>query len=155
MEAIRTGTVLELSLWYDAAKTLDTAGLREQLSEAFGRKVEQNRVRTSPLSFSTLNPGDDRVPKVPLWLENEKGSLPRLLHAEAVVLGSSEVLPVEQGLTGDLDKKDLAKLRRATRRAHKKSRPNESRLTDIECDTIIDAAGIEVVLEQLKKLSAR
>lgn len=148
-ERIKIGATLETAIWYDANVTPDPVAVSgAQIADAFKHRCETNKIKVSDPKFKILKPGDDRVPEVPRWLEKTPGVIPRLLLAEVVVLGTLE--PDLPELVGDLDKKDLQKLRAATRRQHRKTRPHEKPLSDHECDKIINAAGINVVMEQLR-----
>jgi hypothetical protein len=149
-DRIRVGTVLETAIWYDANETPDPVAVSgSQIADAFKYRCKVNRIKVSDVKFTILLPGNPRVPEVPRWLEKIPGAIPRLLLAEVIVLGSLEE-DEPPGLVSDLDKKDLQRLRAATRRAHRKARPHETTLSDHECDKIINAAGIETVMQELR-----
>lgn len=149
---IRLGQLLEFSLWYNAAKCMD--GITEfgdQCLEPMINSCASYGFKLGQPKFSVLKPGDPRVPEVPFWLRAQSGALPRLLVAEArvLVLSSAERAG---GLVYDLDKKDLERLRHITREAHRKHFPNAEPFTDVECDTMINSMGEEVVMDSLRQL---
>jgi hypothetical protein len=82
------------------------------------------------VSFEIKRPGDYRVPAVP---DRIQGPDVRLLVATAEVLGF-ETVRAESFVAG-LDKRDLNRLRKATRSAQGRHLP------DAICDQIIDRMG--------------
>ena len=139
---------LEVSLWYDANVHSDPINsCSESIGDMLDLICKKNGMVHSNIRYEILKPEDDRVPPVPRWLENINGVVPRLLVAVTKVTRDLHQEPM--GMSGDLDKKDLARLRTITRREHRKAHPNTTPLTDHECDQLIDRLGLEVVLEQL------
>ena len=143
------GPEVMVALWYDASQESDPVGsCSNSIGESLVRICRMQQLTCGEVSYTLLEPGNDRVPSVPRWLERIKGAVPRLLVATAQTVA----LPEQKSwrLVGDLDRKDLARLRAITRRQHAKALPNATPLTDLECDAIIDQLGSEVILEQLR-----
>lgn len=145
----KPGEELELALWFDASKNPDPvfqAG--DSFKEVFDHVCEMNKVRHGDVTFDILKPGDDSVPEVPRWLETTKGAVPRLVIAYTTILGTAIEAP--KGILGDLDIKDVMKLRVIVRNIYRMHYPDQSVITDTECDAIIDNMGMEAVMEQLQ-----
>ena len=145
---------LEVAIWYDANQYVDPIkSCSESIKDMIDIMCAGTKDTHGDIDYKILKPGDDRVPSVPRWLEKTNGAIPRLLLATTKTQLMSSVSNVNQELpsiTGDLDKKDVARLRYMTRKAHHKSRPDDGPLTNYECDQIIDKLGIEIVMDQLK-----
>ena len=148
---IRPGDEIEQAIWYDANTCIDPVGkYGESVKEVIESMCAKSNVVHTGISYKVLKPGDDRVPTVPRWLEKIPGAVPRLLIATT----QAKVRIITQsGISNDLDKKDLEKLRAITRRKYKEFNPLEKELTDQECDRFIDTLGMEVVLDQLRSSS--
>ena len=142
----------EVAIWFDANETKDPIGERKaEITEAFDTKCRSMKARCGEIKFVILKPGEERVPPVPKYFEKIKDADPQLLVATADIKPIKSIFTgVSGGISGDLEKKDLEKLRAIVRKRHKKNRPNAVRLTDVECDEVIDACGQDVVLEQLR-----
>ncbi len=139
---------LEVSLWYDANVHSDPINsCSESIGDMLDLICKKNGVVHGNIRYEILKPEDDRVPPVPRWLENINGVIPRLLVAITKV--TRDLHQESRGMSGDLDKKDLKRLRSITRREHRMAHPNTTPLTNRECDQFIDRLGLEVVLEQL------
>ena len=140
---------IEFAIWYDANEHLDPINsCSESIKDALDAICVKNKVGHGKISYEILKPGDDRVPSVPRWLETTNGVIPRLLVATAETLGY--VYQGSMGIVGDLDKKDIARLRVIVRRVHQKFHPKTTSLTNQECDRIIDQQGMDVVMDQLR-----
>ena len=139
---------LEVAIWFDANKHADPIiSCSESIRDMLDIICTKNKVVRSDISYEILRPEDDRVPSVPRWLEKIKGSIPRLIVATVKVKASVYREPI--GIIGDLDKKDITRLRVITQREHRMAHPNTTPLTDYECDQLIDKLGLQVVMEQL------
>ncbi len=143
------GNEIEFAIWYDANEHLDPINsCSESIKDALDAICAKKNVGHGEISYAILKPGDDRVPLVPRWLEIINGVIPRLLLATTKTTSSLHKEPI--GIVGDLDKKDIGRLRAITRRAHRKAHPKTMPLTNQECDRIIDQIGMEVVMDQLR-----
>jgi hypothetical protein len=100
-----------------------------------------------PVSFTEKRPEEDRVPEVP---DHIQGSRVRLLVAEAEVVGKCPESP-QGSFIANLDRKDLVRLRKVTRRAHAKNHPHGEDMTDPEVDEIIERYGPDAALETLRR----
>lgn len=144
----KPGNEVEFAIWYNANEHSDPINsCGESIKDALGAICAKNNVGYGEISYEILKPGDDRVPSVPHWLETINGAIPRLLVATTKT--TSNVHQEPTGIIGDLDKKDIARLRVITRKGHYMSYPNTIPLTDYECDQIIDKLGLQVVTDQL------
>ncbi len=145
---------LEVAIWYDANEYVDPIkSCSGSIKDMIDIMCSGTKDTHGDIDYKILKPGDDRVPLVPRWLEKIDGAMPRLLVATTKTQLMSSVSSVNQELpsiVGDLDKRDIARLRLITQKAHHKARPDDSPLTNYECDQIIDKLGIEIVMDQLK-----
>jgi hypothetical protein len=140
---------LEVSLWYDANVHLDPINsCSESIKDMLDLICKKNSVVHGNIRYEILKPGDDRVPSVPRWLENTNGVIPRLLIATTKVTRDTHQEPM--GISGDLGKKDLARLRLIVQKEYRMTHPNTTPLVYHECDKIIDKLGLEVVMDQLR-----
>lgn len=127
---MKIGDLAECAVWIDGTET--EAMLRQWKADCafMMSQGHEPKLMLGPLSFEIKRPGEDRVPPVP---DRIKGPDVRLLIASAEVLGFEIV--AKQSFLDELDRKDLKKLRAATRKAHGKHLP------DTICDQIIDRLG--------------
>ena len=145
---IEPGRELEIAIWYDANKYLDPMNsCDESIKDMLDIVCAKNKVVRADIDYEILKPGDDRVPPIPRWLEIVDGVVPRLFVATAKIVSNVHQEPI--GIIGDLDKKDIIKLRFITKREYHKVHPNSTPLTNHECDQIIDKLGMQIVLDQL------
>jgi hypothetical protein len=127
---MKIGEQVECAIWLDGTES--DAMLRQWKADcAYMMATSQEpKLRLGPLMFELKRPGEDRVPQVP---DHLTGPDVRLLVAMAEFLGY-ELVATESFVDG-LDKKDLLRLRKATRKAH------GGNLPDAVCDQIIDRLG--------------
>lgn len=127
---MKLGDLAECAVWLDGSES--EAMLRQWKADCayLMSNGHEPKLKLGPLSFEIKRPGQDRVPSVP---DRIKGPDVRLLVATAQVLGFE--VARKASFVGDLDKKDLLRLRAATRKAHGKHLP------DNVCDQIIDRLG--------------
>ena len=143
-----TTNELEFAIWYNANEHSDIINsCSKSIIDVLDTICTKNNTHHDEVNFEILKPGDDRVPQVPRWLEIIDGVCPELLVATTKVIGNVQEVPI--GITGDLDKKDLARLRIITQREFRMQYPSAIPLTDHECDQIIDKLGLDVVMDQL------
>ncbi len=141
----------EVAIWYDAIEHVDPIkSCSESIRDMINVLCGKTKVVCGNIDYKILMPGDDRVPSVPRWLEKINGAIPKLLLATFTTSVVSYVHQETTDIIGDLDKKDVARLRVITKRAYHKSYPHDASLTDHECDQIIDKLGLEIVMEQLR-----
>lgn len=146
---MRPGDLAEIAIWLTGEepepqiahwKTVVCAHVAQEAAE-------QNNVEFGPWEFVEKHPGEDRVPPVPAHIH---GPDVRLLVGAAKIGPVRPVIVRESGFVEDLKKDDLAKLRRLTRRAHAKENPGQ-KLTDRQCDQIIEMLGPDVAVKTLSK----
>lgn len=126
---MKPGDLAEYAIWVDGTES--EAMLRQWKADC-GYMMAQAHdpvLKLGPLSFEIKRPGEDRVPPVP---DRISGPNVRLLVATAEVLGFERV--AKRSFLAELDRKDLARLRTATRRT-------SGDLTDVQCDAIIERLG--------------
>lgn len=147
---MRPGDVLETAMWLDGRETEEQMAMhRKVCQQAIARGQEEEGVVIGPIKWVEKYPGDDRVPEVPKGIQ---GPNVRLLVAEAKVVCMAPHVPLPGSFLLDLDKKDLARLREATRRVWRKDNPHAPDLSDSECDQIIEECGPRAALEQVKHM---
>src|SRR5689334_15645595 len=107
---MKPGELAEYAIWVDGTET--EAMLRQWKADCayMMASSQEPKLRLGPVSFEIKRPGEDRVPPVP---DRIKGPNVRLLIATAEVLGF-EIL-AKQSFVDGLDKRDLKRLRKATR----------------------------------------
>lgn len=144
---MKPGDIAEIAVWLTGEETpQQVAHWKAVVCEDTARSVErQYNVKLGPWEFTEKRPGDDRVPPVP---DHIAGIDVRLLVAEAKAGPGRPVILKETGFAADLDKNDLAQLRRLTRAAHARAHPGD-KLTDRHCDQIIEALGPDVAVRTL------
>lgn len=127
---MKIGDLAECAIWLDG--TEPEAMLRQWKADCgyMMANSQEPALKLGPLSFEIKRPGEDRVPSVP---DRIKGPDVRLLIATAEVLGFETAR--KASFVGGLDKRDLKRLRRATRQAQGRNLP------DAVCDQIIDRLG--------------
>ncbi len=147
---MKPGDVLEAAVWLDGRETAEHWRLYEaDLQEQLARAGSLHGMVIGPLMWAEKRVGEDRVPKAP---EHITGPNVRLLVAEAKVVCLMPDCPAAGGSFVDaLDPADLARLRDITRRAHAWRNPGEPRLSDAECDAVIEQIGPESALRALKQ----
>lgn len=145
---MKPGEIVETSIWLSGAETQEMQSRFKQDAENFLNELcDVAHVLHGPIRWTTLNPGDDRVPAVP---DHIQGPDVRLLVAEADILANKPHLSARaRSFIGDLDLIDLERLRSITRKAYANHFPGQS-LSDMECDDIIDELGPEAALETLR-----
>jgi len=136
------GDVLETSFWLTGTETPELlAHHREQVCQSLLTVMSESGFVSGPVGFTEKKPGEDRVPPVP---DHIQGPDVRLLVAEATVIAKVPELGTRR-FVGDLDEKDLARLRQITRQ--NAPRP----LSDAECDDVIEELGPEAAGDVLRK----
>ena len=147
---MKPGDVLEAAIWLDGRETAEHRTLYEaDLQEQLARAGNLHGMVIGPLMWAEKRLGEDRVPKVP---DHIVGPDVRLLVAEArVVCRMPDYTDAGGSFVHELDPADLARLRAITRHAHAWRKPGERRLTDAECDAVIEEIGPDSALRTLKQ----
>ncbi len=147
---MKPGDVLEAAIWLDGRETAEHRRLYEaDLQEQLARAGNLYGMVIGPLMWTEKRLGQNRVPKVP---DEIAGPDVRLLVAEAtVVCRVPEHTAAGGSFVHELDPADLARLRDITRHAHAWRKPGERRLTDAECDAVIEEIGPDSALRTLKQ----
>lgn len=101
-----------------------------RIKEFFATLAEETGVILSPARFT----------------EGTDQDLGAVLVGEVDVLG---FIPEPTALTDDLDNDSLQRLRTVTRHAHSRRNPKAARLTDAECDVIINEVAPGTAVEDV------
>ncbi len=144
---MKPGDVVEIAFWLSGKETEEQLKHWKEVfcTDVVKRTEHANNVEIGPLEFSVKKPGDDRVPNVP---DEISGPDVKLIVAEAKV-GGYKLAPLQtqSGFVYDLTKTDLHRLRSITRKAHAKR--TGQRLTDAQCDQVIEHLGPDVAIKTL------
>lgn len=144
---MRIGDTIEAAAWLTGT---ESEGVRKHYETdvcgAMDTLCAQLGFERGPARFSELQPEDDRVPEVP---DHVTGPDVRLLVAEADVIAPAPVIE-QRSFLGELDRKDLERLRKIVRREYATRHPG-ARLTDLEADDVIEEVGPEAALDALRR----
>lgn len=145
---MRAGDVAEIAIWLTGEETELQVGHWKTVvcAETATEAEKQHNVVLAPWTFEEKRPGEDRVPPVP---DHIHGADVRLLVAYAKVYPAKPLVTKESGFVHDLEKDDLAKLRKITRHAHAKAHPGDC-LSDRHCDQIIEMLGPDAAVRTLR-----
>jgi hypothetical protein len=146
---MKAGQVAEIAIWLTGEETPEQIARwkTEECDKIMRRTEQQYGVLIGPVTFMVKRPGEDRVPKVP---DHVHGPDVRLLVGEALVFERvTYTIRPATGFVHDLTKDDLEKLRRITRRAHRRAYPGD-RLSDAQCDAIIESLGPDTAVKTLR-----
>lgn len=147
---MKPGDVLTAAIWMDGRETADQrAQFEKDIQEALAAGQSQRKVIMGPITWVEKRPGDDQVPPVP---DHIAGPNVRLLVAESRVMGLVANINSPIGFIHDLEPDDLALLMRITRKNYEQAYPNEPRLTDRQCHTLINDLGPDVAVATLQTL---
>ena len=144
---MRIGEVVESAIWLSGEETAeDRRRFETDVCAAIDILCNDMGFLHGPVTFIEKRPGDDRVPAVP---DHIQGPRVRLLVAEAeLTTRKPESKP--DSFVANLDRQDAIRLRHLTRRAQAKHMPDR-KLTDAECDKIIEQYGPEAALDTLRR----
>lgn len=141
--AIKPGDVLEMGIWMDGRETEE---MKVRFSEDLAKALTSVPAILGPLVMKEMRPGDDRVPPPP---EGLQGPDVRFLVGEAEVVGLIE--PDEGYFVGDLEPKDLERLRAILKRVHQQYNPGKPELSTEKCDEYINQNGPDAALAALRE----
>lgn len=143
------GDVLECAVWLTGTETADDLRRWKEIDcpEALKGEATSREILVGPITFTVKHPGEDRVPQVP---DHIAGPDVRLLVAEATVVGFRTIGQKSSFLL-DLEQRDVDRLRAITRRIHTKANPGDPRLSDSECDYLINAIGPEAAMAAVRE----
>lgn len=141
------GDTLDAALWIDGRETAEQRRRFEiDVSAALAEGQEEHGVIIGPVIWTEKKPGEERVPPVP---DHIQGPDVRLLVGTAKVIAFMPVFG-ESRFYDDLEPDDQERLRRITRKAYKRDFPGYPRLTDRQCETLINDLGPEAGLDALR-----
>lgn len=149
----KPGEMMETAIWLSGRETRQhLEQFAQDVHEALNAAAGAAGVVIADPHAVVKYPGDERVPPVP---DHISGPDVRLLVIEALVIGFAKG-DQANFIANELEPDDLDRLRRATRRAYERMMKSHGhkappRLTDRQCDTIINDLGPEVALESLSK----
>ena len=149
---MKQGQELEHAVWYDANVDRNPVkSVGESIRDVVKEIASNHRLSIGPVKFRILKPDDERVPPVPRWLEVKSGAVPRLLVATAIVKKTNVKRKTEPSLVNDLEPDDLELMRAITRRKFAEFFPYAPEFQDFECDTMINALGVDVVMDEIRR----
>ena len=149
---MKLNDTLQSARWIDGTETQEQrAQYESDVTNSMIALGDSDGWLIGPVTFTEKRPGDDQVPPVPDHIQGERI---RLLVGEAEIVGKKpETTPAS--FIGNLDRKDLMRLRHLTRVAHAKTCPKRlgehKPLSDSECDAIIEECGPEAAVATLKR----
>ena len=141
---MKIGDTVESAAWLTGAEPegiVDT--YKRDVKGAIDRLCNLNGFIHGPVRFIERLPGMERVPDVP---DHVQGPAVRLLIGEADLTAKAPEINT-RSFIGDLDKKDLMRMRVITRQAHRKNNPSAPILTDTQVDDIIEQIGPEAAMD--------
>lgn len=142
---MKPGETLEAAIWLDGGETSEQLRqFKADMGEVIGEKCQSGDMLHGPLRFIEKQIGEDRVPPVP---DHIQGLDVRLMVVEADITGYAPQ-PNKRVFVGDLEPKDLQRLRVITRTAYEPNNLGQT-LTDIECDDVIEELGPDSALRTL------
>jgi hypothetical protein len=146
VEIVNIGDIIESAIWLTGEESLELRKrYKRDVIESIDYLCQEQRYLHGQIQFTEKKPGQDRVPEVP---DHIQGINVRLLVAEAEVVGKAPETSIGS-FTANLDRVDLDRLRAITRRIRLKL--YKQRLTDEECDEVIEELGPEAALDTLRK----
>src|SRR6266567_3136146 len=129
----KVGDVLELAIWLAGTETPEmVCQWKHDSAYLIARSSGPLVAKLAPVEFEIKRPGEDRVPPVPHGIS---GPDVRLLIASSSIVGF-EAVPEGAGFIAELDPRDLKRMRRITRKAHRDNNPGAPRLSDAVCDEL-------------------
>lgn len=146
--AMNIGDEIEAAMWITGAEAvIELERMKAECAAAINQLAAANGFFAGPTRWSTKRPGEARVPPVP---GDISGPNVQLLVVEATVV-ARRVVSTPRPFTLELDRADLERLRALTRRGAAAAMCPE-RLTDDECDSIINEVGPDTAMKALRRL---
>lgn len=143
---MKPGETIERGWWLKGSEPPDArAAIEDLMREDIAEVASGYNVLHGVVTFHEKRIGEPRVGEPP---KNFNGPDVRLLVAESEILAYYEAEP---GFVTELEAKDLERLRERTRAAYSRAWPWKQRLTDAECDEIINAIGPDAALDELRR----
>lgn len=144
---IRVGDTIQMSAWMDGRETPEQIeAWKTDIQNHAKQQMDAEGLILGPWRYETRQPGGDQVPEVP---DHITGPKVELLIGEADVVGKMEIAKTP-GFIFDLREEDLMKLRTLIRRKYQEFRPG-IRLTDQQCDALIERFGPEAAHKVVRK----
>lgn len=140
--ALKEGDVLEFAIWMDGRETEE---MKLDYAKQLSSVIAGIPAITGPLMMHEMRPGEDRMPEVPKGM---MGPDVRLLVGESTVISLLE--ETEGNFVGDLEPKDLERLRAILRRVHRSWNPGSPELSTEKCDEYINRNGPNAALDALR-----
>lgn len=137
---MKPGDTIENAVWVSGSESPGALERYEAMvRESFAAASDEYHIVLGPMRTLVKRPGDDRVPPVP---DRITGPDVRLIVYEADVLCRAPEVNTRH-FVGDLEPKDLERLREVVRR-------RAPHLTDLECDDVIEQLGPEAAIATLE-----
>lgn len=142
---MKVGDMIESAIWTTGEESDQIKEQhRQYVNIAIDRLCDEKGFLHGPVMLVEKRPEEDRVPPVP---DSISGPKVRLLVAEAAIVGMAPQTS-EGSFIGNLEKKDLERLRMIVRQARIK---HGQILSDAECDSVIEEIGPEAALDTLRR----
>jgi hypothetical protein len=138
--------------WLTGRETRDDLeAFSRDTADKMRQESDEGGIVFGPISVETMYPGDEGTPPVP---NDVSGPDVRLLVTRAKVVAYKHPIAITPiGFVHDLEPDDLALLMRLTRKQYARAYPNEPRLTDRQCHTLINDLGPDVAVETLRNMT--
>jgi len=141
-QKVQIGETVHSAIWLDGCETDEMVSqYKADVEQAIADLCRDSGVIAGPVKFSYKYPHEDGVPEVP---DHVQGLAVRMLVGEADVVGKAPELKMNSFL-GDLEKKDLERLRVIVRRQ------SPGLITDKECDAIIEEVGPDAAYDAVRR----
>ena len=145
---MKIGDIIESAIWITGDEPAEMRARYEQdVCNAIDYLCHEHRFLHGPVTFIEKFPGADDVPPVP---DHIHGLRVRLLVGESTVTDKA-IETVNGSFVYELDRVDLEKLRKITRRVHSQYHL-DNKMSNEECDKIIEEIGPDAALATLKTL---
>lgn len=146
---MKPGQIAETGIWITGEETEEE--LRkwkmETIEDIFDVAQFESGTVFGEIEFETLDPSNERCPSVPSHIH---GAHVQMLVAFAPVLRYQAGALPPMTFVQDLEKDDLELLRKIARKAWMRDNPGH-RLTDYECDSVIEKIGPKTAMKVLKE----
>lgn len=146
-EAFKLGEAVQGAMWFTGEETPERKReLVEQIKTEISTTVEGAGFAHGEFRGTIMMPGEADCPEVPDHIQGVEVVL-MILEVDIVCR-----LPnlTKRSFVGDLDRKDLMRIRAITRGAHLSANPGSVPLTDAECDDIIERIGPESAMADVR-----
>ncbi len=141
------GEAVNAATWCTGEETPEEfTNMIEACKAQISTEVEGAGFAHGPFRGTVRKPGEEGCPEVP---DHIHGADVKLMVLEVDIVCRLPQLN-KRSFVGDLDKKDLMRIRAITRGAHLSCNPDAKFLTDAECDDIIENIGPDSAMADVR-----